>query len=109
MRLPVPLKGKLLVTVQAAVALFPVMDLLVQHKAHQGRVDLPTPPALVDLLPVVGSLVDYHLRALIEAVVTHTTENHLSSTACGTDLPHCVGELREIFCRKETTSESPSS
>lgn len=107
-RLQVPLEGECLVTVQAAVALLPVVNLLVEHQAHQGGVVLPAAPALVGLLPVVGSLVGFHVRVLVETTVTLDTVDHLPPAVWGAATPHCVGELRVIFYRKETISESPS-
>lgn len=76
-RLQVPLKGKRLVTVQAAVALLTVMNLLVEHQARQSGVDLPAAPALVGLLSIVGSLVRFQVRELVKATVTLNTVDHL--------------------------------
>lgn len=107
-RLQVPLEGECLVTVQAAVALLPVVNLLVEHQAHQGGVDLTAAPALVGLLPVVGSQVGFHVRVLVETALTLDTVDHLPSAVWGAAAPQGVGELRVVFCRMETISESPS-
>lgn len=107
-RLPVPLQGEGLGTVRAAVGVLPVVDLLVEHQAHQGRVDLPAVPALVGVLPSVGSLVGLQVGLFVEASVTLAAVDHLPAAVCGAAAPRCLRELRVILCREETASE-PSS
>lgn len=107
-RLPVPLQGERLVAVRAAVGVLPVVDLLVEHQAHQGRVDLPTVPALVGVLPPVGSLVGLQVGPFVEPSVTLAAVDHLPAAVCGAAAPRCLRELRVILCREQTASE-PSS
>lgn len=94
--LPVPFKCKCLVAVVAVVWLTAVVDLLVQHQAHQVRVGLSTAPAFVGFLSLVGSQVGLQMGLLVEPLVTLRTVCHLSATVGGTPQ---VTELRVITWR----------
>lgn len=96
-RLPVPLQGKGLVAVGTVVGLPALMDLLMDHQAHEGWVALPAPPALVEFPPPVGPQVSLQVSTLVETPVALWAVNHLPARARRTALL----QLRIIICGLE--------
>lgn len=101
-RLQVPLQGKRLFTVRAAVLVPAVVDLLVDDEAHQGGVQLATLPALVGLLPLVAPLVGLQVSLLVEASVALGAVDHLPAGVGGAAVDGPAGpDLRMVLCGRE--------
>lgn len=97
--LPVPFQGEGLVAVGALVGLLAIVDLLVDNQAHQSRVCLAAPPALVGFLSLVGSPVSLQVRRLVETSLTLRAVKHLSAHVQGAALSGSEGaELRMVPC-----------
>lgn len=79
-------------------------------EAHQGWVQLPTLPALVGLLALVGPLVGLQVRRLVEPSLTLRAVEHLSACVCGAAVHGPVGpDVRVILCRREFRHEAQPS
>lgn len=75
------------------------MDLLMDDEAHQSWVQLPTFPALVGLLSLVGSLVGLQVRPLVETSVALRAVDHLPSCVCRAAVCWPVGpDVRMLLC-----------
>lgn len=109
-RLEVPLQGKGLFTIRAPILVLAVVDLLVEDEAHQGRVELATPPALVGPLAPVAPPVGLQVRRLVEPSVTLGAVEHLSACVGGAAVHGALGaELGEVLWRAKVRQEDQPS